>query len=121
MQVIQELALIFGVCLAGELAVSLLPFPFPASVAAMVLLMVLLLSGAVKQRQIQSVSQFLTANMGLFFVPSLVGALEHAETLKAWLLPFLAVTLLVTPAVYLAAGWSVQLLMRRGKAGEKHA
>lgn len=123
LHIIQELALIFGVCLAGELAVSLLPVPFPASVAAMVLLMVLLLSGAVKQRQIQNVSQFLTANMGLFFVPSLVGALEHAETLKACLLPFLAVTLLVTPAVYLAAGWSVQLLMRllRGKGGEKHA
>ena len=123
MQIIQELALIFGVCLAGELAVSLLPVPFPASVAAMVLLMLLLLSGAVKQRQIQTVSHFLSVNMGLFFVPSLVGTLEHMETLKALLLPFLAVTLLVTPAVYLVTAWSVQLLMRlsAGKAGQKNA
>jgi len=32
--------------------------------------------------------------------------------LKAQIVPFLAVTFLTTPVVYLAAAWSVQLLMK---------
>ncbi len=112
MNIIAQLALIFAVCLAGEAAAAALPFPFPASVLSLLFLAALLFSGAVKPGRIQTVSGFLAANMGIFFLPSLVGTLEHAETLKSQLLPFLAVTLLTTPVVYLAAGWTVQLLVR---------
>ncbi len=112
MNTIAQLALIFAVCLAGEAAAAALPFPFPASVLSLLLLAALLFSGAVKPGRIQNVSGFLTANMGIFFLPSLVGTLEHAETLKNQLLPFLAVTLLTTPVVYLVTAWTVQLLVR---------
>ena len=53
--------------------------------------------------------------MGLFFIPSLVGTMEYVEVLRAQALPFLAVTFLTTPVVYLAAAWTVQLLMRRSR------
>ncbi len=81
----------------------------------MLLLMALLLTGVVKERRIQTVSRFLVTNMGLFFIPSLVGTMEYVEVLRAQALPFLAVTFLTTPAVYLAAAWTVQLLMRRSR------
>ena len=38
MNIMVELALIFGVCLAGEGISAVLPFAFPASVIAMLLL-----------------------------------------------------------------------------------
>ena len=82
MNVMGELALIFGISLAGEGVAALLPVSFPASVISMILLMVLLLTGAVKERQIQSVSHFLIANMAFFFIPSLVGTMEHGAMLK---------------------------------------
>ena len=75
----------------------------------------LLLTGVVKERRIQTVSRFLVTNMGLFFIPSLVGTMEYVEVLRAQALPFLAVTFLTTPVVYLAAAWTVQLLMRRSR------
>ena len=110
-----ELSLIFALCLAGEGIAALLPVAFPASVISMLLLMALLLTGVVKERRIQTVSRFLVTNMGLFFIPSLVGTMEYVEVLRAQALPFLAVTFLTTPVVYLAAAWTVQLLMRRSR------
>ena len=112
MNIMKELGLILAVCLAGEWISALLPFSFPASVISMVLLLFLLLAGIVKEHQIQTLSKFLVVNMGLFFIPSLVGTLEHTQTLMTSLIPFLVITFLTTPAVYLAAAWSVQLLTR---------
>ena len=109
---ITELALIFGICFVGEWVAALLPVAFPASVISMVLLMALLLTGVVKQHQIQTLSKFLVVNMGLFFVPALVGTIQYADVLSSQLVPFLVVTFLTTPVVYLVTAWSVQGLMR---------
>ena len=108
-----ELAIVLVVCLVGEWVAALLPFAFPASVISMILLAMLLMSGIVKESMIRTVSNFLVVNMGLFFVPALVGTLQYTDVLKACILPFLAVTFLTTPLVYAAAAWSVQALMKR--------
>lgn len=118
MNIMGELALIFIICLVGEGVAALLPVAFPASVISMVLLMVLLLAGVVKDRQIQTVSHFFVANMAFFFLPSFVGLLEHVELLKNSLLPLLFIVILTTPVVYLATGWTVRLLMLRMRKKE---
>ena len=84
MNIMGELALIFGICLVGEGVAALLPVAFPASVISMVLLMVLLLTGVVKDRHIQTASHFLVANMAFFFLPSFVGLLEHCGAAGAY-------------------------------------
>ena len=123
MNIMGELALIFGVCLVGEGVAALLPVAFPASVISMVLLMVLLLTGVVKDRHIQRVSHFLVANMAFFFLPSFVGLLEHIELLKSQLVPLLLIIVLTTPVVYLITGWTVRLLMlrHRNRKEDRHA
>ena len=118
MNIMGDLALIFGVCLAGEGVAALLPVAFPASVISMVLLMALLLAGVVKDRQIQTVSHFLVANMAFFFLPSFVGLLEHVELLKSRALPLVFIVVATTPVVYLATAWTVRLLMPRKQKGE---
>ena len=108
----EELALILVICLLGEGIAALLPVAFPASVISMVLLMLLLLCGAVKERQIQVTSKFLVVNMGIFFVPAVVETIEYAELLSRQLLPFVVIVLVTTPVVYGITAWTVQLLMR---------
>ncbi len=103
MNIMGELALIFGICLVGEGVAALLPVAFPASVISMV----------VKDRHIQTASHFLVANMAFFFLPSFVGLLEHIELLKSQLVPLLLIIVLTTPVVYLITGWTVRLLMLR--------
>ena len=123
MNIMGELALIFGICLVGEGVAALLPVAFPASVISMVLLMVLLLTGVVKDRHIQTASHFLVANMAFFFLPSFVGLLEHIDLLKSQLVPLLLIIVLTTPVVYLVTGWTVRLLMlrHRNRKEDRHA
>ena len=122
MQIMGELALIFGVCLAGEAIAALIPAAFPSSVVSLVLLMVLLLTGVVKERQIRTVSHCFVANMAFFFIPPFVGTLEYLELLRGHLPALLVIVGLTTPVIYLVAAWTVQLLMlRRSKKKEEKA
>ena len=80
MNIVMELALIFGVCLVGVIVASIMPFAVPYSVISLLILMTLLYQKAIKPYQIE--------NMGIFFVPAVVGTMEYVETLKNYLLPF---------------------------------
>ena len=79
MNIMGQLALIFGLSLVGEGVAALLPVSFPSSVISMVLLMALLLTGVIKDKHIKTVSNFLVANMAFFFIPSFVGIVEHGN------------------------------------------
>ena len=106
-----EIAIVFGIYLLSEGLVTLLPFAFPASVLSMLILLVLLLTGLVKEHHIRRICTFLIGNMAFFFLPSCVGIVEHWSTLSVILIPFFVIAVLTTPLVYAATGWTVQLLM----------
>ena len=55
MKIITQIGVLFGVCLGGVGISAILPFPFPASVSAMLLLFALLLSRVVKHCQIYAI------------------------------------------------------------------
>lgn len=117
MNIASQLAVIFVLCLAGEGIAQLLPVAFPASVIAMLLLLVLLLSGAVKPRHVEQSANFLLDHMSLFFVPASVGIIQYLDILKGQLIPFLVIAALTTPLVFCATAWTVQLMIRLGKRG----
>lgn len=123
MNIIAEIALICGVCLVGEGIAALLPVEFPASVIGLLLLMVLLFTGIVKDRHIRRVAEFIIVNMAFFFIPSCVGIMEQFPLLRDKLLAFLVICMLTTPVIYLTTAWTVRgvtALMARGrKAGER--
>ena len=122
MNIMAEIAIIFGVCLISEGLAALIPVAFPASVIALLLLGLLLFTRIVKPEHIQRLSGFLVANMAFFFLPSCVEVMEHAPAILSQLLPFLLVSLLTVPLVYCVTAWMVQLLIRlTGKGGGAHA
>ncbi len=112
MNLIFELGILFLICMAGEGIAVLLPITIPASVISLILLLILLLSGVLKERQIRQSAAFLTENMGILFIPAAVGTLEYLDVLKAQAIPFLLITVVSTPFVYFITAWSVQLLMK---------
>ena len=120
MNIMGEIAIIFGICLASEGISALLPIPFPASVLSMLILLALLLSGVVKDRHIRRSCGFFTSNMAFFFIPPCVGILEHVSTLSAVLIPFLIISIITTPLVYLVTAWVIQLMMKAQKGGLSH-
>ena len=123
MNIFAEIAIVFGICLFSEGIAKILPFTFPASVIALLILAALLLSRAIRPEHIQRLSGFLVANMAFFFLPSCVGVMEHAPIILRQLAPFLLISFLTTPLIYFVTAWSVQLLIRRskGKEARKHA
>lgn len=121
MNIMAELALIFGLCLISEGISALIPAALPASVTALLLLGLLLFTKVLKPEHIQRASGFLTANMAFFFLPSCVGIMEHAPAILGQLVPFLAVTFLTVPLVYVVTAWVVQLLLRRSGRKEGNA
>ena len=60
MNLIFELGILFLICMAGEGIATLLPIMIPASVISLILLLILLLSGVLKERQIRQSAVFLT-------------------------------------------------------------
>ena len=82
MSIFGEIALICGICLAGEGIAALLPVEFPASVIGLLLLIVLLFTGVLKDRHIRRVSEFIIINMAFFFIPSCVGVMEQFYLLR---------------------------------------
>ena len=122
MNIVTELALIFGVCLIGIEIASLLPFMVPYSVISLLVLTLLLYRKILRPEQIKDAGGFFIRNMGIFFVPAVVGTMEYVETLTNYLVPFLVITLVTTPLVYFIAGWSVQLCLKlRRRKGAAHA
>ena len=115
LNIMAQAAIIFGLCLLSEGLAALIPVAFPASVIALLLLGLLLFTGALKPQHIQKFSAFLIANMAFFFLPSCVEVVEHAPAILRQLLPFALVVVLTTPVVYFVTAWTVQLLIRRGK------
>ena len=64
MKVLQSLALLVFLCWIGDVVSAYLPVPIPGSVVSMALLLLLLLLGILKQRQVQPVGDYLLENMG---------------------------------------------------------
>lgn len=118
MEILLQLCIILGACLAGELIAAVLPFAFPSSVIAMLLLLALLLLGFLKEKQVQTVGDFLLKNMGVFFLPSAVGILQYWDIIGAVLLQFLLICAITTVLTFAATAYTVmfvrKLLQKRG-------
>lgn len=112
MDIILQIGAVFAVCLAGELVSALLPFTFPASVIAMLLLLLLLAAKVVRPGQLGQVSGFFLDNMPFFFIPSCVGILKYLDALLENLLPILLICIGTTPLVFFVTGHTVQLAIR---------
>ena len=111
MKIFLQIGIIFGICWISELAQSLLPFAFPASVIAMMVLLLLLLTGAVRSDHIRETANFLLTNMAILFLPSLVGILEHIDLLQQYWVPLLLICVISTFLTFAATALSVRAVL----------
>ena len=118
MKILRQTGIILAVCLLGEGAASLLPVPFPGSVAALIILALLLGIKVVKERQIKETADFMLSNMAIVFVPASLGIMEDISLLKGQLPGFLVVvglSLILTFLGTYATVRAVQKIMGRRK------
>ena len=119
MKIITQIGVLFGACLGGVGISAILPFPFPASVSAMLLLFALLLCRVVKPGQIDEIAGFLTKNMAILFLPAAVGIIESLDILRDSGIQILIICLVSTLLTFGVTATVVSLLMRLADRKER--
>ena len=82
MKMLKQICIIFLIYLIGVFISKSLELPIPGSIIGMVILLVLLLSGAIKLESIDKVSDFILDNLALFFIPSGVGIITIYSSIQ---------------------------------------
>ncbi|MGT2333642.1 antiholin-like murein hydrolase modulator LrgA [Staphylococcus aureus] len=91
---------------------SIMPIPMPASVIGLVLLFVLLCTGAVKLGEVEKVGTTPTNNIGLLFVPAGISVVNSLGVISQ--APFLIIGLITVSIILLliCTGYVTQIIMK---------
>ena len=122
MKIIKQFGIIFSLCWIATVIEGLLPIAFPASVIAMLLLLLCLMTGVLKIDHIREKSDFLLANMAFFFIPAVVNVINYLDILKANWLPLLLICVITTVITFAATAYSIRLtiwLLGRRKGADR--
>ena len=120
MKYIKQLTIIFAVTAVGEALKYILPFPIPASIYGLVLMLVLLMTKIIKLDQVKETGEFLIEIMTLMFITPSAGLMVPWEQFKQRLIPLVVISLVSTVVVMVSTGkMSDFLLSREDKKGEK--
>lgn len=114
-----QFARILAFCALGELCYTVLPFPIPASVYGLILLLVALVTGLIRIEQVRRAALFLTGIFPLLFVPAAAGVMDLWAELQAMLIPAVIAVIGVTILVMVVGGHVTQLIAGSGKEQEE--
>jgi len=101
-----EIVLIFGCLIVGNYIRILTGISIPGSVFGMIILFILLKTGIIKEKKIKNFANFLTDNMGFFFVPVGVGIALYLDLIKAEIWPIIASASLSTLVILWVVGFA---------------
>ena len=120
MKYMKQLCIIMAVAFAGEVLKALLPFPIPASIYGLVLMLLLLISGILPLSAVEDTADFLVSIMPVMFIPAAVGLLDAWPALQPVLVPVTVIMVLTTVIVMVVTGRLTQLFMKlQNKKEEK--
>ncbi len=122
-KIIRQLAILFALCFVSLCIEKILPIPFPASVIAMILLLVLLFTKVIRPAQIQETSDFLMVILQMLFIPAAASIMNYVGVIRDNFVPLVVVCVVSLFVTFAATAYAVQLTMhlmakRQGK-GEK--
>lgn len=100
------------VLFVSKIIESFMPIPMPASVIGLVLLFVLLCTGAVKLGEVEKAGTTLTNNIGLLFVPAGISVVNSLGVISQ--APFLIIGLIIVSTILLliCTGYVTQIIMK---------
>lgn len=112
---LRQFCIILFVSFLGELLHVTIPFPIPASVYGLLLMLLALCTGIVKLSQVRETAGFLIEIMPVMFIPAAVGLLESWSFLRPVWIPVIIITLLSTVIVMAVTGQVTQRMIEKDK------
>ena len=119
MRYLYQFGIIIVVSFFGEVLHALLPFPVPASIYGLLLMLFVLCTGLVKPEQVKEAGKFLLDIMPPMFIPAGVGLMTAWVSLKTMLIPAVIITVTTTVIVMAVTGRTAQKIIRNQKKGGK--
>ena len=119
MKYIKQIWIILGVCFIAELLEYLIPLPVAASIYGLLLMLAALMTKVIKLKDVENVSDFLTGNMAIMFIPATVGIMASEEEMKKMLIPLIVISVLSTFLVMSVTGWVTQWIIGKREEEKK--
>lgn len=111
MTITQQLLLLFSISFISEILSNLLPFIFPSSLMAMLLLFILLLSKYIKIKDIEPVGVFLQKHISIFFIPPAVNLIDEWDFIKDKFLILIFISVVSFLVTFLVTGFTATLII----------
>ncbi|MGE4548679.1 MAG: CidA/LrgA family protein [Intestinibacillus sp.] len=112
MKYLRQLAILFALCVAGDLLSALCGNKLPGNVLGMSLLFLLLAFGVIRLNHVEDAADFFLKNMAFFFLPACLGILNVFPQIRTQLLPILAVIILTTLITSAVTAVTVHLVLK---------
>ena len=111
MKILRQFLIILLISLLGEILSWLLPFPVPASVYGLVLMMA---------AQVKEAALILIELMPVMFIPAAVGLMTVWEKLRPMVVPVIVITFVTTLLVMGATGLVTQKVIEKTEKGSEN-
>ncbi len=113
MKLLYQFGVILTITFLGEIMHVILPFPIPASIYGLLLMLVALATKVVKLSQVKVAGDFLLDIMPPMFIPAGVGLLTAWSDLRDVLVPVVVITFVTTVLVMVVTGRVAQYVIVR--------
>lgn len=113
MKYLKQFLIIMLVSCIGELLYSLLPFPIPATIYGLVIMLFLLCFKIIPLHAVKETAEFLIKIMPVMFIPAGVGLIVYWSQLKEFLIPICVIIVVSSILVMLVTGKVSDLLIRK--------
>lgn len=110
MKILKQILIIFAVCTLGSFAGKYIPFP--PSILSLLILLILLVSGIIKTRQIKETTEFMLENMAFFFIPAGIKIMDSFYEFSQSIIPILLIVAITTILTFTATFFTVSGIMR---------
>lgn len=121
MKILVQIGIIFGLYWISMGIEAVLPFPFPASVISLLLLLVLLCLKGIKVEAVKEKADFMLGNLAFFFVPVSVSFMNYVDVIKETAVAFFVICVVSTVLTFAVTAYTVQLTCKllEKRKGEK--
>lgn len=111
----KQFSIIMAISFLAEVIKEVLPLPIPASIYGLVGMLVCLLTGIIKLKDVEETADFLVEIMPFMFIPAAVGLLDSFDVLRPILLPVIVMIVVTTVIVMAVTGKVTQFVIEREK------
>ena len=113
MKYINQMVIILAITFAGEVLRRFLPFPIPASIYGLLILLTCLITKIIKLEQVSVAGHFLVELMPLMFIPASVGLIAIYKEISHVMIPIIFITLSTTVITMAVTGKVTDFILRK--------